>query len=180
MTLEDVQAEVRRLLPSRGLVEITGGEPLLQASEVVPLMRSLLDTGYTVLLETSGERSLALVPPAVCKIVDVKCPDSGMGDTFRPDNLGYLGGRDEIKFVIASRADYEFARDFTLSHQLLQQTGGVIFSPAFDKLARGTRDLSPCLVDPRALAEWILEDELGVRLGLQIHKLIWDPALKGV
>lgn len=180
MSLEEVLAEVRRLAPAAGLVEITGGEPLLQERELVPLMKRLLESRYTLLLETSGERPLEAVPPSVFKIVDVKCPDSGAAGSFRLANLESLGSRDEVKFVLASRADYEFARDFTLRHGLSGKAGNVIFSPAFAKLAKGTRDVSHCLLDPRELAGWILQDGLPVRLGLQIHKLIWDPSLKGV
>src|SRR5271157_686244 len=109
MTLDAIEDEVLRLSPDGGLVEITGGEPLLQERKVVPLMDSLLTSGYTVLLETSGERPLERVPPQVVKIVDVKCPDSGEGDTFRMENLDSVTARDEVKFVIASRRDYEFA-----------------------------------------------------------------------
>ncbi len=177
---EEVLAEVRQLAPAAGLVEITGGEPLLQERELVPLMKSLIESGYTLLLETSGERPLAAVPPSVFKIVDVKCPDSGAAGSFRLANLECLGSHDEIKFVLASRADYEFAREFTICHELAGRVGNVIFSPAFHKQAKGSRDVSHCLVDPRDLAEWILKDGLPVRLGLQIHKLIWDPSLKGV
>ena len=183
MSNEDVAVEVQRLLPPLergGLVEITGGEPLLQERELIPLMKQLVESGYTLLLETSGERPLQRVPPAVFKIVDVKCPDSGEGESFRLENLGAVSKRDEIKFVIASRTDYEFAREFTLCHELWQKVGNVIFSPAFRKQATGSRDAVNCLVDPRDLAEWILQDGLRVRLGLQIHKFIWDPSLKGV
>jgi 7-carboxy-7-deazaguanine synthase len=180
MSNEEVAAEVRRLMPGGGLVEITGGEPLLQERELIPLMKQLVEGGYTLLLETSGERPLQRVPPAVFKIVDVKCPDSGEGESFRLENLGAISKRDEIKFVIASRTDYEFAREFTLCHELWQKVGNVIFSPAFRKQATGSRDAANCLVDPRDLAEWILQDGLRVRLGLQIHKFIWDPSLKGV
>jgi 7-carboxy-7-deazaguanine synthase len=143
-------------------------------------MKQLVENGYTLLLETSGERPLQRVPPAVFKIVDVKCPDSGEGESFRLENLGSISQRDELKFVIASRADYEFARTFTLFHELWRKAGNVIFSPAFRKQASGSRDAANCLVDPRELAKWILEDGLRVRLGLQIHKFIWDPSLKGV
>lgn len=181
MPLEEVQREVRRLSgPRLPLVEITGGEPMLQAREVVPLMRRLLDLGYTVLLETSGERLLAQVPPEVVKIVDVKCPHSGAADTFRMENLQALGPRDEIKFVLSDRADYEFARDFMERHELAARVHAVILSPAFRQDANGSRDASHCLLDPRELADWMLEDALPARLGLQIHKFIWDPALKGV
>ncbi len=180
MAAEELVAEVGRLLPPGGLVEITGGEPLLQESELIPLMKQLIEQGYTLLLETSGERPLERVPPSVFKIVDVKCPDSGEGGSFRLENLAALSRRDEIKFVIASRADYEFAREFVVAHELWRKSGNVIFSPAFRKEARGARDVANCLIDPRELAEWILADGLRVRLGLQIHKFIWDPSLKGV
>jgi 7-carboxy-7-deazaguanine synthase len=180
MTLEEIEHQVHSLSPDGGLVEITGGEPLLQEREAIPLMDRLLISGYTVLLETSGERPLDRVPEYVIKIVDVKCPDSGEGDTFRHTNLAFLSHRDEMKFVIASRADYEFAREFTQLHALDARLGSVIFSPAFRKNAAGSRSAEHCLVDPQALAEWILADGLRVRLGLQIHKFIWEPSLKGV
>jgi 7-carboxy-7-deazaguanine synthase len=180
MGLEEVLQEVERLSPDGGLVEITGGEPMLQEREVVPLMQRLLDTGYTVLLETSGERPLTAVPRGVVKIVDVKCPNSGEPDTFHMENLEALGLQDEMKFVLSDRTDYEFARDFVARHTLDRRVNAVLFSPAFSKDAEGARDCSHCLLDPRELAEWMLEDNLTARLGLQIHKFIWDPALKGV
>jgi 7-carboxy-7-deazaguanine synthase len=179
MTQAEVLAEVRRLEPVK-MVEITGGEPMLQEREVVPLMQELIRLGYTVLLETSGERPLANVPSEVHKIVDVKCPHSGEGGTFNIANLQALTIRDEIKFVVSDHGDYEFARDFTRQHGLASLAGHVIFSPAFRKDARGARDSSHCLVDPRELAEWILADGLNVRLGLQLHKFIWQPETKGV
>ncbi len=179
MSLDEVEAELKRLGPAR-LVEITGGEPLLQEQEVLELMRRLLARGHTVLLETSGERPLAAVPGEVVKIVDVKCPHSGAADTFRMENLQTLAAHDEVKFVLSDRADYEFARDFTRQHGLPERVHSVIFSPAFRKDAAGARDASHCLLDPRELAEWILADGLPVRLGLQVHKFIWDPAKKGV
>ena len=180
MSIEEVEAEVERLSPRGGLVEVTGGEPLLQEREVIPLMERLLNGGYNVLLETSGERPLERVPKEIIKIVDIKCPGSGEGDSFRMENLDALTLRDEVKFVIASRADYEFARDFTGQHELGARVSSVIFSPAFSKDASGDRDTSHCLLDPRKLAEWMLADDVPARLGLQIHKFIWDPALKGV
>ena len=179
MSIEEVEAEVRKLSPV-GLVEITGGEPMLQERELVPLMRRLLDSGYKLLLETSGERPLANVPKDVVKIVDVKCPGSGEGGTFRMENLDAVTPHDELKFVISDRADYEFARDFTREHHLDGMVASVIFSPAFRKEARGARDASHCLIDPQELANWILEDGLEVRLGLQTHKFIWAPETKGV
>ncbi len=177
---EDVFLEVERLSPSGGLVEITGGEPMLQEREVMPFMQRLLDADYSVLLETSGERPLEQVPGKVIKIVDVKCPDSGEAETFRMENLATLSPRDEIKFVLASRTDYEFARDFTLRHDLVTRVNAVLFSPAFHKEASGSSDASHCLLDPRELAEWMLEDNMQARLSLQIHKFVWDPAMKGV
>jgi len=180
MTQEEILDEVERLSPSGGLVEITGGEPLLQEREAIPLMQHLLDAGYMVLLETSGERPLQRVPRGIIKIVDVKCPGSGEGDTFLPENLETLGSQDEVKFVLVDRADYEFARDFVRRHELGQRVNAVLLSPAFRKEASGTRDSSHCLLDPQELAQWMLEDNVPARLNLQVHKFIWDPALKGV
>lgn len=179
MSVDEVETEVKRLSPS-GLVEITGGEPLLQERDLLPLMERLLHDGYQLLLETSGERSLDLVPKRVHKIVDVKCPQSGEGGTFRLENLHALTPNDEVKFVIAGREDYEFARDFTQHHKLDEKVASVIFSPAFRKDATGSRDATHCLIDPREVADWIVADGLNVRLGLQIHKFIWDPAAKSV
>jgi 7-carboxy-7-deazaguanine synthase len=179
MAVEEVLDEVSRLSPS-GLVEITGGEPLLQERDVVPLMQHLLEDGYKVLLETSGERPLERVPLDVIKIVDVKCPNSGEGGTFCMENLEALYPQDEIKFVLSSRADYDFAREFTRRHNLAERVTAVLFSPAFRKDATGARDSSHCLLDPQELAEWMLADNVPARLGLQLHKFIWDPAVKGV
>ena len=180
MSREEILDEVARLSPGGGLVEITGGEPMLQEKEVVPLMEQLLERGYEVLLETSGERALARVPAAVIKIVDVKCPNSGEADTFAIENLEALQAHDEVKFVLSDRADYGFARDFVTRHRLDQRVHAVLFSPAFRKDASGARDSSHCLLDPEELARWMLADDVPARLSLQIHKLIWDPAAKGV
>jgi 7-carboxy-7-deazaguanine synthase len=179
MTVDEVVKEVEQLSPD-GLVEITGGEPMLQEREAVPLMQHLLDDGYTVLLETSGERPLERVPKGVVKIVDVKCPNSGEPDSFDMQNLDALDSADEVKFVLSDRADYEFARDFMARHQLARRVNAVLLSPAFSKDSSGTRDSSHCLLDPRELAEWMLADNVPARLGLQIHKFIWDPAMKSV
>jgi 7-carboxy-7-deazaguanine synthase len=180
MTLDEVMAEVERLSPGRGLVEITGGEPMLQEREVVPLMQRLIEVGYKVLLETSGERGLERVPEQVIKIVDVKCTNSGEPDTFAIENLETLRPHDEVKFVLSDRTDYEFARDFIRRHGLADHVHAILFSPAFQKEASGARDTSHCLLDPQELAQWILADDLPARLSLQVHKLIWDPAAKGV
>ena len=180
MTVDEIQQEVRALSPDGGLVEITGGEPLLQENDVVWLMERLVTARYTVLIETSGERLLDKVPSQAIKIVDVKCPHSGEGGTFRLENLQHLNSRDEVKFVLASRKDYEFARNFIREHDLNHKVASVILSPAFRKDATGARDVSHCLLDPRELAEWMLADGLNARLGLQIHKFIWEPSMKGV
>jgi 7-carboxy-7-deazaguanine synthase len=179
MTLQEVVSEVAGL-SSGGLVEITGGEPMLQEREVVLLMEHLLNAGYQVLLETSGERPLARVPKQVVKIVDVKCPHSGEPDTFALENLETLQPHDELKFVLTDRTDYEFARDFVSHHALAERVHAILLSPAFEKGASGSRDTSHCLLDPQELAQWILDDNVPARLSLQIHKLIWDPAAKGV
>jgi 7-carboxy-7-deazaguanine synthase len=180
MSIGEVLDEVARLSPGGGLVEITGGEPMLQEREVVLLMQALLQGRYKILLETSGERPLERVPHEVVKIVDVKCPDSGEGNTFRSENLETLTSRDEVKFVLSSRGDYEFAREFVNLYKLDEKVNAVLFSPAFRKDATGTRDSSHCLLDPQELAEWIIADNVPARLGLQLHKYIWDPAVKGV
>lgn len=156
------------------LVELTGGEPLLQP-ETPDLARRLLASGYAVLIETSGERDVSVLPREVIKIVDVKCPDSREGDTFRLSNLDALEQKDEIKFVIASRRDYEFARDFMREHKLSDRVHEVILSPVFADPEGKWPEM-----DRRVLAEWILTDNLPVRLGLQLHKFIWDPAMHGV
>ena len=180
MTGDAIYAEVARLSPNGGLVEITGGEPMLQERELVPFMQRLVDAGYTVLLETSGERPLAQVPKAVIKIVDVKCPHSGEADKFDETNLAALAPHDELKFVLSDRVDYEFARDFVAGHDLARRVHALLFSPAFRKDASGARDASQCLLDPQDLALWMLEDNVPARLSLQIHKFVWDPAVKGV
>ena len=185
-----ILAELQRLAPppiappsihgEAGLVEITGGEPMLQERELIPLMRQLLALHYQVLLETSGERPLDAVPAEIHKIVDVKCPASGEHLRFRLENLATLTSRDELKFVLASRADYDYARDFIRAHALESAPAGLILSPAFRKDARGARSAETCLLDPGDLAEWMLADNLRARLGLQLHKFIWEPQVRGV
>jgi 7-carboxy-7-deazaguanine synthase len=184
MTVADVLARVNELADHRDgesgakaavpLVELTGGEPLLQ-EEIYPLAEKLLTAGYTVMIETSGERYVGRLPKAVIKIVDVKCPDSGEADTFEMRNLEELTANDEVKFVISTRRDYEFAREFTAQHKLAEQVRQVLFSPVFDDPAGKWQGM-----EARTLVEWILADGLPVRLGLQLHKLVWDPAMRGV
>jgi 7-carboxy-7-deazaguanine synthase len=177
-SVDEVAGKVQELsgagLDRLPLVEITGGEPLLQP-ETPELAKRLLAAGYTVMIETSGERFVGVLPREVIKIVDVKCPDSGEADTFDMSNLEAVDEKDEIKFVISTRRDYEFARDFTAAHRLTKRVREVLFSPVFPDPAGTWPGLNA-----RELAEWILADGLTVRLGLQLHKFIWDPAMKGV
>lgn len=166
MTIDEVLAQVKAFGGS--LVEVTGGEPLLQ-TEVYPLMDALLSGGYDVMLETSGERPLEKVPAAVRKIVDVKCPDSGEADTFRLENLRWMQPHDQLKFVVGSRRDYEFARDFTRLHKLDERFAATIFSPVHQ------------VVDLPQMAQWMIDDRLEhVRFGHQLHKTIWGAEAKGV
>jgi 7-carboxy-7-deazaguanine synthase len=148
-------------------VEITGGEPLLQ-QDVYPLMQSLLDRGHLVLLETGGHRSIANVPASVIRIMDVKCPASGEAGRNHWPNLDLLNPRDEVKFVIQDRADYEFAKDVVGRYDLARRSAAVLFSPVHGVL------------EPKQLAAWILEDRLPVRLQLQAHKYIWGADVRGV
>ena len=163
--LEEVLDEVRRLgVP---LVELTGGEPLLQ-KQAIPLMERLLADGYTVLIETGGHVPIGDVPVGVHRIVDVKCPGSGEAGRMHWPNLDLLTTRDEVKFVIADRGDFEYARDVLTTHDLAARCAAVHLSPAWG------------LVAPADLAAWILEAQLPVRLQLQQHKYIWPPMTRGV
>jgi 7-carboxy-7-deazaguanine synthase len=165
MTIEDAVARVVALRCP--LVELTGGEPLLQKA-AIPLMQRLLETGHEVLLETGGHLSVADVPEPVVRIVDVKCPASGEAAKMHWPNLDRLRPHDEVKCVIADRADYEYARDVVARHGLTSKVAAVHFSPVHG------------VQDPQALAAWILEDHLTVRLQLQLHKYIWSPETRGV
>ena len=177
MSVEEVVERVEALRGSAvggPLVELTGGEPLLQ-QDIYPLAERLLAAGYVVLIETSGERFIGQLPEAVVKIVDVKCPDSGEPETFDGRNLEELTNRDEVKFVVSSRRDYEFARDFMREHRLAGRVKEVLFSPVHEDPGGKWKGL-----EPRQLVEWMLEDGVEARLGLQLHKIVWDPALRGV
>ena len=165
MSVDDVVEQVKGY--DCGVVEITGGEPLLQ-KEVYPLMDRLVADGLTVMLETGGHRDIALVPAAVIRIVDIKCPGSGESARVEWSNLEKLAAHDEVKFVIKDRVDYEFARDVVNRYGLIQRVAAVLFSPVHGEL------------DPRTLAEWILADRVEVRLQLQAHKYIWHPSTRGV
>jgi 7-carboxy-7-deazaguanine synthase len=165
MTVEDVLSRVREY--GCDVVEVTGGEPLLQ-KDVYPLMRRLLDEGRTVMLETGGHLSVDEVPEGVVRVIDVKCPGSGEADSVHWANLDRLRPTDEMKFVIADRADYEYARAIVSERDLVSKTAAVLFSPVHG------------VMNARELAEWILADRLPVRLQLQAHKYIWDPNTRGV
>jgi 7-carboxy-7-deazaguanine synthase len=161
----DVVAEVKALGAPR--VEVTGGEPLLQPG-VYPLMQALLDAGLIVLLETSGAIDVRLVPPAVHKIVDLKTPSSGECDRNDLRVLDSMTARDELKFVIGDRADYDWSVRMMRDHRLDARPFALLFSPVFGKL------------DPRTLAEWVVADRLPVRFQLQQHKYVWPPDARGV
>ncbi|ADW67922.1 7-carboxy-7-deazaguanine synthase QueE [Granulicella tundricola] len=179
-TQEEVIAQIEALAPCK-LVEFTGGEPMLHAKELLPLMDVLLTQGYTLMMETSGERPLDLVPKAVHKIVDVKCPGAGAAaNSFRLSNLETLTKNDEVKFVLTNRADYEFARAFIAEHRLNDLAAGVLLSPAFTKNPSPLRTVENATLDPRTLVEWMMHDGVDARLSLQIHKFIWEPMKKGV
>ena len=165
MTMEEILAQVDAY--GCTLVEITGGEPLLQR-DVYPLMDALLERGHEVLLETGGHQSIAQVPEGVIRVVDVKCPGSGEAARTHWPNLDALRPHDEVKFVIRDRADYEYARDVVKRHDLESRVAAVLFSPVHGVLA------------PVELAAWILQDRLPVRLQLQAHKYIWGADVRGV
>lgn len=164
MSIDDVMDTISGY-PCR-LVEVTGGEPLLQEG-TNPLMRRLCDDGYEVMLETSGSLDISTVDPRVRRIMDIKCPGSGMMARNRMENLNEIHEGDELKFVIKDRLDYEWAKDLVLKEKLNEKCP-VLFSPVWDAVAFAE------------LAEWILDDGLPVRLQLQIHKFIWDPQARGV
>jgi len=165
MSVDDVVADVE----ARGCptVEVTGGEPLLQP-DVYPLMQRLLDSGKTVLIETGGHRSIAGVPPGVIRIMDVKCPGSGESEKNDWGNFALLTRTDEVKFVIADRADYDFAKAIVARENLPARVNAVLFSPVHGGL------------DPKQLSEWVIADRLDVRVQLQVHKYIWSPETRGV
>ena len=165
MTIDEVVTEVDRY--GCPLVEITGGEPLLQP-DVYPLMERLLADGRTVMLETGGHRSIEAVPAAVVKVVDIKCPGSGEADKNDWGNLARLAPHDEVKLVVADRADYDFALDAIARHNIAALASAILMSPVHGVL------------DARTLSEWILDDHLPVRLQVQLHKFIWSPTTRGV
>jgi 7-carboxy-7-deazaguanine synthase len=164
-SIDDVVGDVERYGCS--LVEITGGEPLLQ-DDVYPLMERFLELGRTVMLETGGHRSIARVPKPVVKIVDVKCPASGESAKNHWENLDALAPHDEVKFVIQDRRDYDFALDVIARHGLVSRCAAILFAPVHGVLA------------PQTLSEWMLADGAPSRLQVQLHKIIWSPNTRGV
>ena len=179
-TLDEIEQQIKALAPCT-LIEFTGGEPMLQAKELLPLMDRLLAQNYTLMIETSGERPLADVPKAVHKIVDVKCPGAGSAaNSFRMENLEALTKNDEVKFVLTNRADYDFARTFITEHKLNEKAGSILLSPAFNKSPSPLRTTDNATLDPRTLVEWMMADGIDARLSLQIQKFIWEPMKKGV
>ncbi len=149
------------------LVEITGGEPLLQ-EETADLARRLIDTGHTVLVETNGSMDISVLPAACVNIVDIKCPSSNEADRFLKSNINRLSPQDEVKFVIGSREDYQYAADIIMNRLAHISAPHIHLSPVFGSIT------------PDRLASWILEDHLPARLSLQQHKIIWDPEKRGV
>jgi 7-carboxy-7-deazaguanine synthase len=164
MTVEAILARVEA--SACRLVELTGGEPLLQ-KEAPLLVKNLLDAGYTVLIETSGSLDIRSMDPRAIVIMDIKCPGSGMSDAMRWENIEALRPGDQVKFVIKDRADYDWAAEVLAKYPVLSQHV-VLFSPVFGVL------------DPRYLADWILEDGRSVHFQLQLHKYIWHPEARGV
>lgn len=165
MSVDEVLDRVRSY--GCDLVEVTGGEPLLQ-KDVYPLMERLLADGRTVLLETGGHRDAADVPERVHRIIDVKCPASGEASKMHWPNLERLRPSDEVKFVIQDRADYEYAREIAAKYGLADRSAAMLFSPVHGVL------------DAKVLAAWMLADRVDARLQLQAHKYIWDPSTRGV
>ncbi|HUL75102.1 MAG TPA: radical SAM protein [Vicinamibacterales bacterium] len=165
MSVDEVVADIEKFRCP--LVELTGGEPLLQ-KDVYPLIDALLARGHKVLVETGGHVPIDDLPDEVVAIVDVKCPASGESTKMHWPNLDAISKTDEVKFVIANRADFDYAKDVVSRYRLNDRAGAVLFSPVHGELA------------PRDLARWILDDHLPVRLQIQAHKYIWSPDARGV
>lgn len=165
MTIDEIVEKVKSY--NCKLVEITGGEPLLQENSL-KLMKRLCDENFTVLLETGGHRDISKVDQRVHIIMDIKCPGSKMSHKNRWENINYLSKKDEVKFVIKDRTDYEWAKEVVEKFNLTEKVGTVLFSPVFGE------------IEPVVLAGWILEDKIPVRFQLQIHKYIWSPETRGV
>ncbi len=165
MSIGNIVTRCRSL--GRSLVEITGGEPLEQ-QHCAELATALLDARFTVLCETSGTYPISRLPVRVIKIMDIKCPGSGVADRNDWSNIDALSRKDEVKFVISDRPDYEWSREIVNRYKLIERCHAVLFAPVFGRL------------EPAALAQWILADALPVRLQLQLHKYIWPAGTRGV
>ncbi|MFH0939433.1 MAG: radical SAM protein [Planctomycetota bacterium] len=165
LTLDQILSRVKQL--DCKLITLTGGEPLLQP-ETPELARRLLNADCTVLVETSGEQPIEVLPEGAIRIMDFKCPDSGMSEHNRAENIAFLKPCDEVKFVLASRRDYEWARDQILAHKLHERVNAVLLSIAFGKL------------ESASVVAWMLADKLPARFQLQMHKFIWAPETRGV
>ena len=163
-SVQDIVAEIRKFRCS--LVEITGGEPLLQPA-VHELISRFITLGKTILIETSGSVDISPVDPRAILIYDIKCPDSGMADRNRWENIELLKPIDEVKFVVGSKEDYEWSKCILEKYQLTDRHQ-VLFSPVFEK------------IKPKELAAWLLEDSLNARLQIQLHKFLWSPQTRGV
>jgi len=162
--VSDIVDEIRRFPPR--LVEITGGEPLLQ-QETPDLCRTLLDLGMLVMLETNGSLPIDRVPAGVIRIIDIKCPESGEAEAMDFTNLDRLDGEDEVKFVVACKTDFDYARAICLRYDLLDRCE-VLIAPVYGQL------------EPARLAQWIIDTGLPLRLQLPLHKILWGPDRKGV
>ena len=164
MSIDEIVGKVKNF--GVKLIEITGGEPLMQEN-VYPLMNGLIEKGFQVLLETGGSLSLEKVPRDIIKIMDIKCPGSGEHKNNNLDNLKFLETKDEVKFVILNRHDYEWSRDLIHKYKI-HEIAHILISPVYDKL------------ELKEIVKWILEDKLPVRLQTQLHKAIWDENTIGV
>jgi 7-carboxy-7-deazaguanine synthase len=165
MTLEEIEDKARGF--GCPLVEVTGGEPLLQPN-CIPLLAQLCEAGFTVLLETSGSHDIAPVDPRVHRIMDLKTPSSGESGRNLYTNIAHLTERDEVKFVVGSREDYEWTREMMREHDIASKVRAVLLSPVFGKIS------------PADIVAWMLEDKLPARFQLQMHKFIWEPRARGV
>lgn len=175
-SVEEVVQEVASI--GCPLVEITGGEPLVQRG-VHPLMSRLCDLGHTVLIETAGAHDISVCDDRVIRIVDIKTPGSGESDRVHWGNIEHLRKQDEVKFVLVDRSDYEWMKQVVVDHKLTDRVDSVLVSPVFHQ--EGSRDIEGCEgLDPAELVSWILEDHLPVRMQMQMHKFIWDPKTRGV
>ena len=175
-SIESLVEEARRV--GCPLVQVTGGEPLAQRG-CLTLVRSLCDAGFTVTMETSGALDISPLDPRCIRIMDLKCPDSGEAHRNLWPNIAHLRASDEVKFVIASRGDYEWARETMRAHALAGRVAAVLMSAAWAQ-PKGPEIAGSAGLDARTLAAWILEDRLPVRMQTQLHKIIWDPQTRGV